>query len=202
MQNVSESGLRRSVKRFLLRETGRKAVMDVVLYGSMVRGKPAPRDIDIVILLCDRRDMRIAISTALRRHLETELGTAGTTTSFDVKAIMLDELFDPSFTARTGILVEGKSLLTGKPFCERAGLNGGMIFTYSLEKLKTSSEKVRFTQALMGRGKRAGVIDAVGGIHISRACISVPVRFVTEFEEFLNAWKMEYTKRACLTAPQ
>ena len=78
-----------------------KAIFDIVVYGSAVKGKEDARDIDILVIflegsLKERLDKLQEIKSRLKDvKIETPL---------DIKQILLKDLFSSSFLARTGIL--------------------------------------------------------------------------------------------------
>src|SRR3990167_1340567 len=99
-------------KKKLIREAmgfykeNRKKVFDIVLYGSSVRGKGKPRDIDIMLILknVDRKEY-YDIPYMFRKEIE------GKEIKVDVKGMFLEELFSPELLARQGLIIEGYSLI-------------------------------------------------------------------------------------------
>ncbi|RMD66331.1 hypothetical protein D6833_01595, partial [Candidatus Parcubacteria bacterium] len=86
-------------------------VFDVVIYGSVVRGEEA-NDIDIAIIITDKLQLKEKLERAQRfRAAHPEL-------PLQVQIVTLQDLENPSFLARQGILAEGVSLKTGKPLAE------------------------------------------------------------------------------------
>ena len=101
------------LKKWLESEKKDKAIFDIVVYGSLVKGKTSARDIDLAVIflkgtLRERLDKVQDIKSRIKPRVSKEL---------DIKQMLLQDLFSSDFLARTGILLEGKSLFTGKNFC-------------------------------------------------------------------------------------
>jgi len=167
-----------------------KEVFDIILYGSFARGREKPRDIDI-LLIFEKTSLkeRMVVQREFKKLLGNEF-------NFDVKSINLFEMFDKDFLARQGILVEGHSLIFDRPFSERIGFKGFSLFSYSLSDLNHSS-KTKFTYALIGRNTQ-GMIKNVGGEHLGRGVVIVPIENSEIFEDFLKKWKVSYKKKEVL----
>ena len=72
-----------------------KEIIDIILFGSVIKGKDKPRDVDILILFSKKKDIDLAYD--FRKNLE-RLGLKVSITSKTYK-----ELFEPSFMARDAI---------------------------------------------------------------------------------------------------
>ena len=92
------------LKKYLKNERG-KNIFDIVVFGSLVKGKSSPRDIDILVIflqgaLRERLDAIQEIKNKLKSKFDLNI---------DIKQTLLKDLFSPEFLARTGILLEGYS---------------------------------------------------------------------------------------------
>ena len=165
-------------------------IFDIILYGSFIRGKQAPRDIDIIIVFLDSKlEERLKLAQYFKKELKSKIKKDY---ELDIKTANLIDLFESSFLAREGILVEGYSLLYSCPFAERIGFKGYTLFTYKLKGL-THNEKTKFTYSLIGRNKK-GISELTRAKSLGRGAVIVPIENSSIFEDFLKEWKTEYVQ--------
>ncbi len=190
MLNSSLKKLASACRRFAKRH----ALFDIVLYGSSVRGKQEAGDTDLLLIFrTEPLKLRAEMAQDLKGILDREV-TGQEKGRLDVKTMNLDDLFDGSFLARQGVLVEGYSLLHGAPLAERLGFSGYTLFTYNLKNL-THTQKTRFTYALIGRN-REGMREKLSAQALGKGALIVPMRNSYAFEAFLQRWDVAYkTKR-------
>jgi predicted nucleotidyltransferase len=166
-------------------------ILDIVAYGSSVKGKFQPRDTDVMLIF---------INTPLRQRQDTaqQLKESTKEANLDIRTMNFAEFFDSGFLARQGILVEGISLLDGKPLAGKLGFKAAAIFTYNLKNL-SHNEKTKFTYALIGRNSK-GMVKLLGGNALGRGAVEIPIAHSIQFEEFLQRWKLNYKMKAALLA--
>lgn len=166
-------------------------IFEVVLYGSSVKGKLSPNDIDILILFENETlKKRTEIAQELKETLKKQF-------KIDIKTINLKEFFEKDFLARQEILITGYSLLHDIEFAKRIGFKGFSIFTYNLKNLN-HTEKTKFTYALIGRRNKKGIIKSMNAIPLGKGAVKVPIKESLFFEEFLSEWKINYNKKDIL----
>ena len=171
-------------------KANRASVIDVLLYGSTVRGKTTPRDIDLLVLFADRTDDRLA------HAFEKELKKKGF--SAEVQARSWAELFETGFLAREAILSDAVSLINGKFLHALFGYASYVLFRYSLKGF-TKTRRVRFHYALRGRGTTAaGFLSKVKGTKLADSSVLVPVKQADEFASFLQDWQADFTQASVL----
>ena len=169
-----------------------KQIIDIVLYGSFMRGKPDARDIDIIIIFSDvEKKEYLNLPYELRKIIEKNKITA------DVKGIYLDEIFDYKLLARTAIFHEGYSLITKEFLGKKIGFDNMTMFSYSLKNL-SNTNKTRFIYALNGRRGSSGVLKILEGRHIGAGIILIPIQNSDEFGKFLTSWKINFEECRCL----
>ncbi|MFQ6052044.1 MAG: nucleotidyltransferase domain-containing protein [Methanosarcinales archaeon] len=180
----------RTIKEFY--SLNKEKIFDVILYGSSVRGKGIPRDIDILIIFKKelRQDEYYDLPYELRKKLEK------LDLNVDVKGKTLEEIFDPNFLARSSIFLEGYSLLKREFLVEELGFRGYTMFNYSLENLP-QSKKIGFRYALKGRNGN-GVLQTLNGKHIGSGTILIPVENTEEFKSFLERWNVNFKESRIL----
>ncbi len=170
-------------------------IIDIVLYGSSVKGKEEVRDIDILIIFKDKNlNERTNIAQNLKEILRKKID------KIDIKTINLKEFFEKDFLARQGILIEGHSLVNNLPFAEKIGFKGYSLFTYNLKNL-VHKEKTKFTYALIGRNN-IGIIKQLDGTSLGRGAFLIPIKNSLIFEKFLEKWNINYNKKNILVAIQ
>ena len=182
----------KNLRRHLESEIGKDSIFDIILYGSSVKGKPSPGDIDVLIIylkgsLRERLDKTQNIKISLRKFFQQNI---------DIKQILLNELFSPNFFARTGVLLEGISVRSGKHFSENLGFRPYTLFSWTLSGL-THSEKIRFNYILAGRGMQ-GILKELGGVRLASGAVKIPISNSAVFEEILKTNKVPYSKKNML----
>ncbi|MBI5393523.1 nucleotidyltransferase domain-containing protein [Candidatus Woesearchaeota archaeon] len=180
----------KKLEKCLKPEKKDRSIFDIVIYGSAVKGKMIPNDIDILVIfhagtLKERLDKIQTIKKKITLNRK-----------IDIKAILLEELFQSQFFARSGVFLEGISVFDGKPFSHKIDFEGFTIFSYDLTE-KTHTEKVKFNYLLSGRNA-IGVIKQLEGNSLGSAVIQIPIKNSLEFEEVLQQHKINYTKKNVL----
>lgn len=163
-----------------------KDIFDIVIYGSAVKGKIRPNDVDVLVIfrtgsLRERLDRIQKIKDGFDSDIK-----------IDIKALLLEELLSPEFFGRTGVFIEGVSVFEDRKFSERLGFVGVVIFTYNM-KDKDHTEKVKFNYILSGRGKD-GLVKMLGGRHLSPGTVEIPIENSDEFESVLKLHKIDYRR--------
>jgi predicted nucleotidyltransferase len=168
-------------------------IFDIIIYGSLAKGKEEARDVDILAIflegtLRERLDRIQEIKQKIKKITDKEI---------DIKQIMLRELFSAEFLARTAILTEGISAFNNKKFCETLGLKSYTLFWYDLKGL-SHTQKVKFNYILSGRNTLQGIIKEFSGERIASGAIKIPTQHTLEFEEILKNNKVNYKKKEIL----
>lgn len=165
-----------------------KGIFDIVLYGSAVKGKEEPGDIDLLLIF---REISLKERAETAQNFKEKLRTK--LKGIDIKTINLHELFESDFLARQAVLVEGYSLVHNMPFCERMGFKGYALFTYNLKGL-TQNDKTKFIYALSGRIKE-GIASELKAESLGRGAVIVPISNSLRFEAFMQKWNLNYEKK-------
>lgn len=161
-------------------------VVDILLFGSAVKGKNNPNDVDLCIVFRDKVDLNIVRETGLI------LGD-----KFHVSSLVVDNFFTNVHSLAKTILFEGKSVIARKNLSETLGLNSSLLFSYNLSK-EDKSKKVRFVYLLRGRGNDTGLVKKWGGEFISNNAFILPVNKDNEAQEVFNGWKVNFKRRRLL----
>ena len=127
-----------------------KDVLDIFLFGSVVRGKEEPNDIDLLVVYVSKEDTDY--NYELRKKLERE------GFKVHVNGISYKDLFNSSFFAREGILFEGYSFKSKDFLTHAFGFSSFMLFRYHFDGMN-NSDRMRFYYALYGRNNEKGVME-------------------------------------------
>lgn len=178
---------RNEIKRF--HNKNKKEILDIILFGSAIRGKEKPKDIDILILFKERENLDL--SYELRKSIK-KIGLVAEITGKTYK-----NLLSVKFLPREDILSDGYSLVLNKKLSESFGYNTFMLFRYSLKGF-SQSQRMMFYYALEGRRKKDGMLKILNGIKFTNSVVLIPIENSEEFENFLKNWKMEIKKTRIL----
>lgn len=161
----------------------KEEIEDIILFGSSLRGKLEPEDIDILVLFSKKTDIEI----------EYEFKKQVSKIIRNVSLISKTEntLHDPLFAAREAILFEGYSLIKKEFISSLSGFDSLGIFIYSTKELK-NVEKTRFYYALNGRRGASGVVDLLNAVKLSDNIIAVPLEKIEEAKEFFEQQNIEF----------
>ncbi|MBI2668213.1 nucleotidyltransferase domain-containing protein [Candidatus Woesearchaeota archaeon] len=166
-------------------------VVDVLLFGSVVRGKSKPQDIDLCIILTDEQESKAldlidSLSKIPPKGLKVQIN------HLTERAFILGE-----DSLVTTLLFEGKSIRKGKKLAVRYGLKPTSFFQYSLAGF-SNSERVRLHYALRGRAGSEGILAKFGGELVNDGLVSISVEQEDAFAEFLRSWNVEFKIRRVL----
>jgi predicted nucleotidyltransferase len=159
-------------------------IIDILLFGSLEKGKDLPKDIDILLIFKKKKSFEQA--QELRNNIKQE-----TSLTVEITPKVYDELFQSSFLAREAILTEGYSLINKISFAEGLGYKRAVLFIYQL-KGKNSSERMRFYYSLYGRTTE-GMLKKLEAVKYTDTVILCPVHNMEKMKEYLNSWNIEYT---------
>lgn len=167
-----------------------KAVWDIVLYGSSVRGNQNPRDIDIAILLKQKTEekQKLELAQELKESIEKKL----TSKNIDVRALDLEDFLNPYLLARQGIIAESYLLIKKEYLANILGFEGIVYIRYKLNNL-TPSQKKMFYYTLKGRRNMQGILKEINGQLISREVLRIPLQAIGEIEQILKLHKINYS---------
>lgn len=180
----------KELKKWLKSEKIDKTIFDIVLYGSVAKGKLKPADIDIIVIFRNGSlKERLQKIQNIKKKIKAEI-------NMDIKGILWEELFQEQFFARSGIILEGISLFDEKPFSYKIDFEGFVLFIYDLRD-KSHTEKVKFNYVLSGR-KDIGMVKRLEGKHVAPGVIQIPIKNSVEFEEMLKTHNINYSKQGCL----
>ncbi len=154
-------------------------VVDIILFGSAAKGKAAPRDLDLAVIVEAR-------SARLDALLAERLG------EYHVSTLTLKELVAAPPTLAATLLREGWSLREGRQFCARYRFTPCALYAYDLSALPNAKK------ASAVRWLRGGFVKEQGGSWLAKSVILVPAGHDAPLEAYFRNNAIAYTKRYVL----
>lgn len=177
---LNDTILSRTLKKIAEKQ---KDVEDIVIFGSAVRGKEKPEDIDILIIFKD--SVIKETEYQIRKEIEKKYKNVSVISKTPIT------LLDPAFDARESVIFEGKSILKDRTLAEQYGYNPAGMFKCDFKgwsKLK----KTKYYYALNGRGTQRGIVDELACIKLADGVVLVPLHTIEPFRSFLEFWEVDY----------
>lgn len=165
--------LKEDLKKLLKRY---KEINDIYLFGSFVKGKFRPADIDIAVIT-SKKDYSLLnkIIKDLKKY-----------PSLHIEPVLIKEIFtEPIWKS---LLSEGFSVKKNKYLIDLMKIKSMILYNYDLKKLN-HSKKTLFNRAFRNE------LKVTGGISVSRGAVMIPISQTSEFEEFLDRWDKVKTKK-------
>lgn len=160
-------------------------IADIFVIGSLLKDKPLPRDIDLIILFKEKNLKLVEESFFdIREDLDF-------IKNVHIEPLFVDSMFEESIFL--AVMHEGFSVKHGKFVSELLKVSSYCIFSYNIEGL-SKIDKVRFAQALYGR-KKDGLLYQEKGISLGAGSFMVDIRKEELFKEFLKKWKVKFSKK-------
>jgi len=159
---------------------------DIIIFGSFVKGKTTPRDIDICLIFKENVNL-ISI-----KEIQSELGER-----FHVSSLSADNFFNKKHNLAQTLLFEGISAKSGKRLGEIYSLDPYGLYYYNISDMK-KSDKVRFVYLLKGRKNGKGIVSEFNGEFLVNGCFIVPVEKDSEMLEIMNKWNVKFSRKRVL----
>ncbi len=166
----------KSIKNKLSRIIAKESILDVILFGSAIKGKPNPHDIDIAIISENEADRDMPCPDGFHFSFLKPLDF------FRERPTILNTLFR-----------EGYSLKFKRPFSELYGFNNKALFSYQLKGLN-SSKKVKIVNILRGKKGKKGLVAEKNGNWLANQIFTVPIGNMNIFEKFFLNFEIKFIK--------
>jgi predicted nucleotidyltransferase len=157
-------------------------ILDVVVFGSAVKGKEKPNDVDVLLLFRDKEDLDAAYE--LRKKLEKFVEVHVTTKTYA-------GLFDRNFKAREVFLGEGYSMVRKEFVSKGLGYANLSLFKYELKGF-SQSKRMQLQYALYGRDRISGVVKEWALRKFADSVFLCPVYNVERLKEFFDGWSIRF----------
>jgi len=146
-----------------------KDIEDFYIFGSFIKGKFKPKDIDIA-LITNKKDFNL---------LSNVLKELGEHPNLHIEMFLFKEIFtEPIWKS---LLSEGFSIRKNDYLRNLMKIRSGILYKYDLKKLNRS-EKTMFNRAFIGE------IKITHGNRISAGSVIIPIEQEKEFDDFLDDW--------------
>ncbi|MCK5449341.1 nucleotidyltransferase domain-containing protein [Candidatus Pacearchaeota archaeon] len=165
------------IKNKLKKYLKEKEILDIILFGSFVKGNENPSDIDVAFIT--------------RKNIEID------NSDFHIAVLTPEDFFNKPPTLVNTLLREGYSLKHNKSFVKSFNFSPKVLFNYNLSSL-TPSLKVQTVNALRGRKGENGLVLEHGGEWISNNVFIVDSNNENLFEKFFLNFKIKFQKRYIL----
>lgn len=148
-----------------------------MIFGSSVKGKFSPADIDVAMITLTR-ERDLADSISLKLPAKTEL-----------KNYTYREIFYAPLGL--SLLSEGYSVRQGRFMKEILGIKPVKMYIYGLKHLE-KIKKIQFSTALTKN------LKSLAGERVGAGAVLVPLAYSGAFEDFLKAWGLKYKTKEYL----
>lgn len=163
-------------------------ILDIVLFGSSVKGKEKPRDMDIIVIY------KTKVNAELSYKIKKEFEIIGL--EVDLVSKSYSDLFKPAFIARESYLSDGFSLMQKKFVADGLGYKPMVLFRYDIQNFN-KSQRMRFYYSLYGRNSE-GMLKQLKSYKFSERIIIAPVEESERVKEYLNSWNIKYLEMPIL----
>ena len=170
-----------------------KDILDIILFGSAVKGKEKPNDLDILLLFKNKEDLDTAYE--LRKNLET-LGI-----EIHITTKTYTSLFDKMFKARDVFLGEGYSLIRKEFIAKGLGYASISLFKYELKGF-SQSRRMQLQYALYGRDRKSGIAKELELTKFADTVFFCPVSNAEHLKEFFDSWGIKFEQFQILVPEQ
>ncbi len=153
-----------------------KEIEDFYMFGSFVKGRFSPSDIDIA-LITYKKDFKL-LSDVLKELKEYH--------NLHIEMFLFKEIFtEPIWKS---LLSEGFSIKRNKHLRDLMGIESGVLYKYNLKKMNRS-EKTMFNRAFIEE------IKTIHGSPVSAGSVIIPIEQEKEFDDFLDHWDKAQKKK-------
>ncbi len=153
-----------------------KDIEDFYIFGSFVKGKFKPSDIDVA-LITQKKDFKL-LSSILKGLKEYS--------NLHMEMFLFKEIFtEPVWKS---LLSEGLSIKKNKYLRDLMNIKSGVLYSYSLKKINRS-EKTMFNRAFTEELKNTQ------GSSVSAGSVIIPIEKEKEFDDFLDCWNKVQKKK-------
>jgi len=154
-----------------------KDILDVILFGSTIKGKTSPEDIDIAIITKNKQ--------AINK------------TGFHISTINPKDFFISPPSIINTLLREGYSIKNKKFLAENLKFENKTLFTYNLKSL-TPSQKVKIVNILRGKNNQKGMVLENNGEWLANQVFTTPINNSNLFEKFFLNFNIKFRKNYIL----
>jgi len=148
-------------------------IKDLIVFGSYLKAKEEPRDIDVVVLA---EDKEIGIIGKVIRDMEEIC-------PIHVEVLKPEDIYKAGLGM--ALITEGFSVKENKFLNEMLGIKVNRIYSYNLKSME-HNQKLQFNRALNNTMKK------IKAEKIGAGAVLVPLKQTGYFEDFLSVWDLKY----------
>ena len=176
---LKNTKLKNELKKFV----SGKEINDILVFGSTVKGKEKPNDLDILVIFNNKvdKEQEHEIKEILKKYFN----------NVSIVSKTKNTILEDSFDARESVLFEAISLLTNENLAKKYGFIPFGMFKYNFSNWN-KLQKTKFYYALNGRGSAKGIFQQLEGIKLSDQIILIPLDKIELFRDFLESWELDY----------
>jgi len=163
-----------------------KNIEDIIIFGSAVKGKENPPDVDICLIGEE-------ITTVLIQEIEKRLQE---TIEVHITKSRYRNLFEDVMLWKT-LLHEGYSVKKQQYLAKLFQMQSFFLFTYNLQNLPITKKQI-FSHALQGTKTNKGILKQCNGEKIGKSAVLIPEEKAEEMRAFLETWNVVYGVRRVL----
>jgi len=150
-------------------------IVDIILFGSFVKGGSKYSDIDVAVISQGNSDME------LKNNIIKILGEKS-----HVQILGKEFIYSQMMIT---IIKEGFSVRKNKFLSEFYGVEPVVLFKYNIRKL-SATQKVQFTRGLVN------TVNEIQAKKLTRTTVLVPMANKVSFDEFLELWEVKFESKS------
>ncbi len=163
------------------------SLVDIVVFGSALKSKEKPNDVDICIVLRDKNykkseDLIYEVVQLGRKH----------NVNVHCEPLVIDDMWKQKLLLT--LMHEGYSVMHDDFISKSLGYESNVLFSYLLEGM-SASDKVRFSYALYGRNKGEGLLFELNGETVGKGSFIVQVGKSEIVRRFMKQWNISFKER-------
>jgi len=148
---------------------------DIIFFGSFVKEKTRPKDIDIALLVSKKDERKInKIIKDIQKIIKN--------IKIDFVSLSIKDVYSSVWLS---VIKEGYSVSKENFFHKIYGVQPSILYKYNLTSL-TNVKKVQFDRGLNK------ILKHLEGVRLTRTIVIIPLQRSESFEEFLKTWEIEY----------
>lgn len=168
--------LKKSLQKLLKKY---EPIKDIIIFGSWVKGRDNPKDIDLAFIV-EKRDWELI--SLIKKELSWE--------KIHIELIEAGEMH--FHTLFVNLLNEGYSIKKKNYLRNILGIKPMKLYVYNLKNLSNKSEKTLFGIALNKS------LVKLKGEKVGAGAVLIPLEWTSYFEDFLGAWGLKYKTKEYL----
>lgn len=157
-----------------------REISDIIIFGSVMKGKHKPKDIDLLIIFKEKINKELELK--IRRELDN---------NYEINSITEKELINNTFTAKEGIYLEGYSFSKKSTLADSLNFFSMAYLKYDIKNLK-GSNRIKFYYALMGRNNKNGFLTKINATRFSDNVITCDYLEIEKLKDFFDSWNINY----------